>query len=127
MNSLIDVLTTNSTSEEIARGFQEYRNFLAASKDRFPASAYDSASAPWHYDYGDDRCPHDSWLESLVIREPATGTRNEVRAIEISVSLLGAFHDGHMELRYDGVQSYSLGAKKPKNNIGPGDWLADQI
>jgi len=40
--------------------------------------------------------------------------------------LLGAYHDGHLELSYSGVRAYSLVAEIPeKPNIG--DWLRDEV
>jgi len=51
------------------------------------------------------RCPHDSWIESLTIDEPATGGRLQNRSLLISARLLGAFHDGHLLLGYADVQN----------------------
>ena len=90
-------------------------------------SAYEFAAAPWHYNYADHRCPHDSWVESVLIREPSSGSRKEVRDLEILVRLLGAYHDGHLELVYSGVRSYSLAGNKPEAQIWHGDWLADEV
>jgi len=56
--------------------YSEYLNSLG---DRLPASAYSSAIADWHYDHLDSRCPHDSWVESITIAEPASGDRSQRR------------------------------------------------
>ena len=127
MGSLLDVLARENTAEEVARALQEYRNFLISAKARLPTSAYEFATAPWHYNYEDRRCPHDSWVESIMIREPSSGSREEFRDLEIVVRLLGAFHDGYLELVYTGVWSYSLAANKSKAQIAHGDWLADEV
>ena len=127
MSSLLDVLARKNTSEEVAKAFQEYRNFLLSVKAQLPMSAYEFAAAPWHYDYEDHRCPHDSWLESVLIRELSSGSRKEVRNLEILVRLLGAYHDGHLELVYTGVRSYSLAGNKLEAQISHGDWLADEV
>jgi hypothetical protein len=51
-----------------------------------------------------------------------------VREMRIAVRLLGAYHDGHLELSYSGVRSYSLSGKVQANpKIGHGDWLADEV
>ena len=83
------------------------------------------AVAGWYCDPRDHRCPHDGWLESLEIREPATGERNEIRTTGVTLRLLGAYHDGHVVLRYCGVQSYSLTVES--SAAGLGDWLNDEF
>ena len=104
---------------------KNYREYLQSVKDRLPASAFEFATAAWHYDYSDHRCPHDSWVESLTIDEPARGGLLEDRSLRISARLLRAFHDGHLLLGYADVQMYSL--ESPKTRAGHGDWLADEI
>jgi WD40 repeat protein len=102
-----------------------YKEYLLSIKDRLPVSAFEFATANWHYDYGDHRCPHDSWVESLTINEPASRERLQHRSVAITVRLLGAFHDGHILIDYADVQTYSL--VRPKSLPGHGDWLVDEI
>jgi hypothetical protein len=128
MSFLLDVLNKSSEREEIAIAFQAYTTYLESVRHVLPESAYAFAAARWHYDHTDHRCPHDSWLETLTISEPASGRRAEIRHVEISVRLLGAFHDGALELSYPGVSSYSLSsASAISRNGGHGDWLTDEI
>lgn len=80
----------------------------------------------------DPRCPHDAWVKSLTIREPAIGARQERRQLELHVRLLGAYHNGHIELVYHDVYCYTLTAPAKDENtqrrdIGHGDWLIDEI
>lgn len=119
-------------SEDVATLYERYRQYLHSIKDRVPAAAYSFATADWHYNPQDHRCPHDSWLESLTICEPAVGERLESREIEIRACLLGAFQDGHIELTYKRVKSYSLDApfefeNPPRVRVGHGDWLIDEV
>jgi WD40 repeat protein len=102
-----------------------YRKYLQSLKERLPVTAFEFATAAWHYDHSDHRCPHDSWVESLTIAEPARGERFQDRSLRISTRLLGAFHDGHLLLSYADVQAYSL--ESPKVRAGHGDWLVDEI
>ena len=102
-----------------------YREYVQSVKERLPRSAFEFATAAWHYDYSDHRCPHDSWVESLTIDEPARGGRLQDRSLRISTRLLGAFHDGYLLLGYADVQMYSL--EGPKTRAGHGDWLVDEI
>ncbi len=83
------------------------------------------ATAEWYSDPTDHRCPHDAWMESLEISEPATGERNEKRATAITLKLFGAYHDGHIVFRYVGVKEYSV--KSFACERGSGDWLHDEI
>jgi hypothetical protein len=51
-----------------------------------------------------------------------------LRHVEIAIRLLGAFHDGYLELSYPGVRHYSLsGASGISKNEGLGDRVSDEI
>lgn len=128
MNNLLSALSNRNTPEQVARALSEYAQYLLSIRNNLPLSAYEFASAPWHYDRTDPRCPHDSWLESMTISEPASGDRRDIRHVEIAMRLFGAFHDGYLELSYPSVRSYSLsGAFNISDNAGHGDWLIDEI
>ena len=111
--------------------FASYQQYLQSIKQKLPLSAYEFAVAEWHYDPQVPQCPHDAWLELLTISEPSTGTRHEKRSIEISMRLLGAYHDGHIEITYKRVQMYSLITpaefRGPPFMVGHGDWLTDEV
>ena len=106
--------------------WSKYCDYLESVRTHLPVAAYNFASASWHYDFTDHRAPHDGWLEHMIIGEPATGARKEHRAIEIIVKLLAAYHNGHIELKYSAVRSYSL-AWNDQVTTGHGDWLYDEI
>jgi hypothetical protein len=88
--------------------YSEYKKHLDSIQSRLPSSAVEFATAAWHYDVKDHRALHDSWLESMVIRERAEGERMQKRSIEIEMRLLGAYHDGYMILTYKEVARYSF-------------------
>jgi len=83
------------------------------------------ATEAWYRDPSDHRCPHDAWLESIEISEPAEGQRHELRTTSIIIRLLGAYHDGHVVFRYSGVRSYSLVARASSHGLR--DWLSDSF
>jgi hypothetical protein len=112
--------------EEWQSHWSRYCDYLESVRNQLPPAAYNFASSPWHYNFGDQRAPHDAWLDELVIREPASGERNEHRSLEIIVRLLGAYHDGHIELKYFAVQTYSF-MRGEHSASGHGDWLYDEI
>jgi hypothetical protein len=68
-----------------------------------------------------------------LISEPARGSRRERRRIDIEVRLLGAYHDGHLILRYLNVVAYRLDQpnaaadRKFRRWVGHGDWLMDDV
>src|SRR5712664_461435 len=110
---------------ELLERSKAYREYLQSIKERLPLSAFEFATAAWHYDYSDHRCLHDSWVESLTIKERESGERLHHRSLSISARLFGAFHDGHVLLDYADVYMYSL--EGPKARAGHGDWLVDEI
>lgn len=111
--------------EEWQAAWAAYCAYLASIKDVLPEGAYDFATASWHYNFEDHRSPHDSWLETLLIREPSTGERRQYRSVEIMLQLLGAYHDGFIEIKYLDVQRYSL--IKISDGSGHRDWLYDEV
>ena len=128
MSILLNVLSRRNTPKEVSQALHDYHSYLESIRSSLPHSAYEFAIASWHYDHSDHRCPHDSWVESFAIRETSSGNRNQLREIEISIRLLGAYHDGHLELSYQVVRSYALSAKiKETAGIGHGDWVVDEL
>jgi hypothetical protein len=113
--------------------WDRYNSYLAGIGERLPVAAREFAEAPWHYDPKDHRCPHDAWVENVLISEPAQGTRRERRRIDIQVRLLGAYHDGHLTIRYLNVAAYRLDQpNRPEDQenrrwVGHGDWLIDEV
>jgi len=70
-------------------------------------------------------CPHDAWLESITIVEPSSGARNELRTAAITIKLLGAYHDGIIELHYPRVFEYRLNSFALDG--GHRDWRYDEF
>jgi hypothetical protein len=118
---------TSSTADQAGKALAEYRTYLESVRRDLPPSAHEFASAPWHYDFADHRCPHDSWLETLTISEPSSGTRKEKRQCQIRVHLLGAFHDGYIDLSYLNVRSYSFSGASVLPDTAHGEWLIDEV
>ena len=111
-------------SEEPGEPWRRYQEYLKSIRDRFPPAAYALASSEWYHDFSDHRCPHDAWLEECVISEPSKGERNEIRSVSILVRLLGAYHDGIIELRYPQVFGYNLSLNASESHR---DWRYDEF
>lgn len=112
--------------EEWREAWQAYCDYLESVKERLPKSAYEFATAEWHYNFSDHKAPHDGWLEELIIREPASGDRKQHRLLDIFIRLFAAYHDGFIELTYKNVRSYSF-SKESALFLGHSDWLYDEI
>ena len=124
-----DIVGADADLGLFERKWREYHDYLESVRGRMPLSAFEFATAPWHYNFADHRSLHDSWVDALVISEPARGDRHEIRSLEIEVRLLAPYHDGITTLKYRGVVSYSLDAQfvsSPRGN-GHGDWLGDEL
>lgn len=110
---------------DVVKAFDNYRVYLQANSNTFPPSAYSLATSNWYFDPADRRCPHDGWLESVTIDELSSGPRHEVRSCELTIRLLGAYHDGHIEFVYPDVRAYDM--KMITLKKGHGDWTYDEF
>jgi hypothetical protein len=98
----------NSETEGI--DFKRYSAYIATIRDMIPAHVHSFASDSSYFDLSSPSSLHDSWLESLTVREVASGERKEIRRMEVSISLLGPFHDRRIHLHYSGVTLYTFSA-----------------
>lgn len=87
---------------------RRYKAYLEENRARFPASAYEYASAPWRNDFSDHRAPHDSWVSQIQLYDRSLPKSGSDRITELEIVLLGAYHDGHLHLRYHGVRTLAL-------------------
>ena len=105
--------------------FTSYLSYVESIQDRLPPHIYVFASDPRHFDLSSPSSLHDAWLETLSVREVATGMRNEIRKTEISLTLLGPAHDRRIHLSYTGVTGYSF--TMPFQSVAHGDLLTHEI
>jgi hypothetical protein len=113
--------------EEEGAAFDRYQRYVRGARDRFPPGAYALATADWYFNFSDHRCPHDAWLEELIVSEG--GARKGERGVEIRIRLWSAYEDGHLELRYRDVVRYrcELWPKKPSEGRAHADWRYDEF
>ena len=110
---------------DVKGAYRRYQEYLHDNQQQFPPRAFALGTAEWRQGGNDHRSPHDAWLESLIISEPASGERSEQRVAVLRVRLLAAYHDGFIELFYPRVFSYSFGAENSER--GTGDWVYDEF
>jgi hypothetical protein len=119
------ILAADGRDEDVTAAFARYKQYLQASRDRFPPAAYALATSDWYFDFTDHRCPHDAWVERLDLTEAPAAKGNGQRSISLCLRLLGAYHDGHIEFRYPDVRSYAL-TFEPSGG-GHRDWRYDEL
>ena len=119
------ILTADSRHEDVTAAFCNYREYLDSRGHIFPSSAFQLATSSWYFDASDHRCPHDAWLEKLELFESSSGERRQERTLSLQLTLLGAYHDGHIELRYPEVYSYALNLTRGEQ--GHRDWRYDEL
>jgi hypothetical protein len=117
-------------SETGAIDHNRYSDYLGSIRSSLPEHVYAFASNPDHFDPsgGSHSCLHDAWLETLTIREAASGERKQIRDLEIHLCLLGPYHDRKIYLNYTGVTQYAF--LLPSEHLGHtthGDLLAHEI
>ena len=115
----------DASAPEAEQCFERYRNHLERNRAVFPPGAYELAASSWYHGFTDHRAPHDAWLEAVTIEEPASGLRQELRTVTLRIRLLGAYHDGHIELLYPRVFRYHLDLERGAQ--GHRDWRYDEF
>jgi hypothetical protein len=116
---------------ELGWELDAYISYVRKNASRFPPRTLEFALASWHYDIADHRCPHDSWLEKLIISESPVGLKVNQRGIMVDAQFLGAYHDGYFSIKYQQVKEYSLikpmGDHRVQVPGGQGDWIVDEL
>src|SRR5262245_1704834 len=119
------LLAKDGRDDDVGGAFRRYYEYLESVQASFPPSAYALAASDWYFNPEDHRCPHDAWLESLQLTEPSSGQQHEIRILSLRVRLLGAYHDGYVELLYPQVFSYRFDISNGEQ--GHRDWRYDEL
>lgn len=109
--------------------WRSYREHVARIEPRLPSRVRSFASQEWYYDPNDHRCPHDAWLESLTVSDSKANLKSgDNLKVDITVRLLGAYHDRALIFGYTDVRSYQLcGTIGNAAEAWHGDWLVDEF
>jgi hypothetical protein len=114
---------SNERNQDIVGSYRRYQQYLQEHKCEFPPGSFALATAEWYQDQNDHRCPHDGWLESIVISEAANSKQKRLTTIQ--TRLLAAYQDGYIEFFYPEVFKYTL--ESVSSTSGLGDWLYDEF
>jgi hypothetical protein len=126
---MVFILSDDGRDEKfpaVRTAFERYRDYLRQNQAAFPSRAYELATSDWFYDPGDHRCPHDAWLETFQMAETPE-RKPQPRSCSISLRLLGAYHDGYIEIAYPTVFSYSFLGSMAGKPVSHGDWRYDEF
>jgi hypothetical protein len=104
--------------------FTEYFEYIQSLRAKLAPHVFEFASNQDYYNLSRSSL-HDAWLISFDVKEPATGDRREIRSTEISLSLLGSFHDRRITLEYKRVKSYTFSSQDTED--GHGDLLIHEV
>jgi hypothetical protein len=116
---------TKERHEDIRGAWRRYQDYLRENQPQFPTGAFALGTAVWWQDGNDHRSPHDAWLENITISETAIGDDIGERVTAMRVRLLGAYHDGFIELFYPRVFNYSLQSQASRYKTC--DWVYDEF
>jgi hypothetical protein len=114
---------SSERKEDLIGSYRRYQQYLHEREREFPPNAFSLATSEWYQDATDHRCPHDGWLENLIISE--TPDSNRKRVTSIRTRLWAAYHDGYIEFFYPNVFNYLI--ESPFCDSGVGDWLYDEF
>jgi hypothetical protein len=87
-------------SETDGIDFDRYRVYVESIRNKLPEHVYAFASNPGHFNLDSRSSLHDAWLETLMVRETASGERKQIRQLEIQVCLFGPYHDRWIHLKH---------------------------
>jgi hypothetical protein len=126
--SLYSDINQDRDFQRIKARSEAYRSYLKAVAAYLPEPTRKFALSDWYYS-DLDKCPHDSWVESLEIVERGSGERKEKRDTDINLRLLAASHRGQIIFHYSTVSNYALSLEWGRNHgrASHEDWLHDQI
>lgn len=98
----MEFVNINPTNREVS--WDKYFRYLEQQKEKFPADLYEYAINWDNYSLDSKDSLHDSWLESIEFNH----TNKSMKVDNISLRMLGAYHDRYHELRYIEVQSFNM-------------------
>src|SRR6476469_5796301 len=127
------LLTAELDSYELpCAAYRRDREYLDSVRDAMPAGAYALATSGWYFNSADHRAPHDAWLEALHVEERSLHAHrpaDQHRGVAITIRLLGAYHDAHLEFHYRDVSRYRLDFATPHfpGHARHCDWRYDEF
>jgi hypothetical protein len=120
------------SAEDEGINFQRYVDYIKSIKSNLPDHVYSFASDSRYFDLNSPMSLHDSWLESLIVKEISGDEGSKSRSLAIQLILLGPFHDRRICILYTGVTKYLFDtppqSDSPRNaHIAHGDLYTHEV
>ncbi len=116
------------TFQETLNRYEQYKEYLESIREKLPKSAYEFATANWHY--GEDpRNPHDHVVQSFDLLQTKAvwqGTHQEPW-LDIRIVVNTDYECGWLRLAYKRVHTLSLATSEAISPIGTTGWRVDEI
>lgn len=122
---MVFILSTDGRDLDVIGQFEKYNAYLKSRKDVFPASAYAMATSDWYFDPNDHRSPHDYWLFDARIIGGLAGVSKTKIKTTLQLKLLGAYHDGYIDIVYSNVHEYAFQFREAAD--GHHEWRYDEL
>jgi hypothetical protein len=123
MNSSLLNYFRFSTLDGVSARWAAIDQYNAGIRDRLPPGANEFVSSDWHYNYGDPRCPHDSWIKSIDLKFAKSGKQTR----DVQLCLLGAYHDRDIYFDYTDVTYLSIDGQLVAPTGRNLDWIYDEV
>lgn len=131
MRRLVDVEALNKMKyiKELNGEFflSEYQEYIKTRISEFPKGAQSFLAASSYFDFDDEKCPHDAWIENINITEQKL--QDCSREVNIYLKILGNKHNGFIHIDYLNVTSYlcDFFGDKSVTKKWHGDWIVDEM
>jgi hypothetical protein len=106
-----------------------YAVYLESIRDALPPGAQEFAEAAWHYDFFDERCPHDMSLLDLVLTGPPLPEASPGGPPPaLTIRLLGSRRSGTLRLVYPQLRRFRLDPDSDESGqTRLGEVVADEV
>ena len=112
-----------SIDEAILAG-KNYNLHLQGIAPKLPPETREFVMSAAYQDFNSHDCPHDAWLQELVVAVKTDADKNE--RVDLQMILLGSFHDRILTFEYTNVIELNIDLKKTgRKQLG--DWLHDEF
>lgn len=107
--------------------YDRYFKYIEDIKHLLPDHIYAIASDKDRYDISNKKSLHDSWVKSIEICYINLLCNNNKPQIDITLDLLGAYHDRSFKIVYKNVHEYLIERKTPLLRANMDDLLMHEI
>lgn len=110
--------------DEAVQSCKAYEAHLETVVPKLPDATKAFVSSKWYQDWNHHDCPHDAWLMDLALK--ACVKSDEDRTLDLTLKLLGAYHDRILTFSYRNVTFCDFEIQK-QGRHNTGDWLRDEF